>query len=98
MARSDFQAVFRVGEAEGIEGGVVILERLALAHGNQVGHAIAEVFLHSVDLADHLCGRKVARKAFVPGSAEGARHCASCLRGKADGEVLRLVLAFLFAS
>ncbi len=78
----------RVQEAERAEGGVVVRERLPLAHGHGVGDPRAEVLAHEAHLVDHLAGAEVAREPRLPGRAERASHRASCLRRVADGEAV----------
>ena len=52
-----------VHEAQRAERGVVVGERLALAHRHGVGDALAEVVGDEAHLVDHLAGAEVAREA-----------------------------------
>ena len=82
-------AAVRVVElAQGAQRGVVVHERLALAHEDDAGHARVEVIAHVHDLLVDLCGREGAREASGAGGAEGAAHGTSGLRAGADSKAV----------
>lgn len=56
----DFQAVFRIGEAQCLEGCFVILKGFPLPHGDKVGNTTVEIVLHGNNLAYHFRRGKVA--------------------------------------
>ena len=82
-------AAVRVVElAQGAQRGVVVHERLALAHKDDAGHAGVEVIAHVHDLLVDLCGREGARKASGTGGAEGAAHGAAGLGAGTHGKAV----------
>lgn len=59
---------------------LVIQKRLTLPHSYDVRYAAIHVGLSDENLPNHFPGTKVAREAFVSGSAEVACHSATYLR------------------
>ena len=75
-------------EPERLNGGLVVGQRLAHAHEDEVGDARSRVEgpAHRRQLADDLSRRQVANEAHGPGEAERAGEAASDLDGEAEGE------------
>ena len=77
-----------VEQTAGAQRLVVVVERLAHAHEDDVGDAtpvVAEQPRKVEHLVDHLLGREIAAQAQAPRGAEGATHGAADLRGHAHG-------------
>ena len=89
MARGQPEAVGVVEQAAGAQRLVVVVERLAHAHEDDVGHAASAVVAQHAgevqDLVDDLLGASGPRRSpSLPGGAERAAHGAADLRGDAD--------------
>lgn len=84
VTRSDTQALFVVDDTQRAQDVVVVQQRFALSHADDIGHATPHKALHRDDLIDDLACGQIARKAFFPCCAKRARHRAAGLRGKAD--------------
>ena len=79
--------------AHHLHHGVIVLERLAHAHHDDVAQRPAELarLARGLDhLADHLTGGQVARQAHHAGGAEGAADRAADLARDADGRSVRV--------
>ena len=82
--RADVQAVRMIEDAHGFENFVVIVERLAHAHVDDVVGPLAERRRHELHLRDDLPRRKAARESALGARAKHAAHPAAHLRRHAD--------------
>ena len=81
---SDAQALFVIDDAQRAQYVVVVQQRFALPHANDIGNAATHKALHCDNLVDDFPCGQIARKAFFPRCAKRARHWATSLRGEAD--------------
>ena len=86
MASPDVEPLFLVQLPHSCQSSIVVEERLALAHCNDIRHASPEVGLHRMHLINYLVGSEAPAQAFVASSAESALHRTPCLGGNANGQ------------
>ena len=84
MTGSDAQALFVIDDAQRAQYVVVVQQRFALPHANDIGNAATHKALHCDNLVDDFPCGQIARKAFFSRCAKRARHWATSLRGEAD--------------
>ena len=87
VARADVEAIGAVEHAQGLDHSIVVGKRLALAHKDHAGDALAKITLHVQDLVYNLLRSEGTREAGKAGGAKGAAHTATRLGGNADGEL-----------
>ena len=85
VAHADIDALGRGDILQKAHHFVKVVQRLADAHEHDMGDALADIFLGSVDLGADLACFKVAHTPRLCGGAEPAAHAAAHLRGHAHG-------------